>query len=139
MARIDRGVSPNQLGLWTLAELFGRRPSVTARRPVMTPPVRGGRYGWIRVVLRMIATKIGLDSRQRTATPTPCQNRPGKVTAINDGSSGQVPRSRQRTLTCGEPRPRRVARDGVEPSNLPLFQPAGLPIGGLRRTKIACH
>ena len=72
MARIDRRVSPNQLSLWTVAELFRPWPSVTARRSIRTRPVHGGQYGWIRVVLRLIATVFGHVPWQCTATSTPC-------------------------------------------------------------------
>jgi hypothetical protein len=40
MARIDRGVSPNQIGLWTVAELImGRRGEEPNARPAR-------RFGW---------------------------------------------------------------------------------------------
>jgi hypothetical protein len=119
VARIDRRVSPNQLSLWTKAELFCRRPSVTARPPAMTRSACGERGGWIRFVLRIIATMAGLGRGQRTATPCPPRapsTGQGRSTAVNGGSSTAGPRSRQTALTCEGVRLGRVARAGVEPA-----------------------
>ena len=120
MARIDRRVSPNQLSLWTVAELINWRPSVIARRSATRWSKHGERRGWLGVLLHVIAA-VFARGRQSTAIPAPCPRRAPDVgqrrsTAVNHGSSEGNSRSRPGELTCGKGRPGRVARAGVEPA-----------------------
>jgi hypothetical protein len=117
VARVDRRVSPNQIALRTVDEL--RSWTVSSRRVVHHRAAQT--YGWIKMVVRMIGTVLGL------VRPAPCPRRALSVgnrraTAISGGSSAIGPRSQKKSTDLEEGQRMQDGQGRGRTVDLPLFR-----------------